>query len=155
MSTKHMLFSKLRSLIQKNNAWRRERVERQPVMELMEPRALLSGLETGVAPAIPSHHAGAVLVIPITESPPLHVVYQTNHAGGAIGLAQSTTLDTPPTVQEGHAKTIDLTVADDSSGSDGDDGGGSDGDGGDGDGSGDDDDGGDENDDENDPDSSS
>jgi hypothetical protein len=120
----------------------------------MEPRALLSGLETGVAPAITSHHAGGALVIPITESPPLHVVHQTNHAGGAIGLAQLTTLDTPPTVQDGHGKTIDLTAVDDSSDSDS-DGDGSDGDSGDGDGSGDGDDGGDENDDENDPDSSS
>jgi hypothetical protein len=151
MSTKHMLFSKLRSLVKKKNAWRRERVERRPVMELMEPRALLSGLETGVAPAITSHHAGGALVIPITESPPLHVVYQTNHAGGVIGLARATPVAVATTAPEGGAKTIQLTAAaasgdDDGDGSDDDD--GSD----DGDGSGDDDGDNDELDDENDPD---
>jgi hypothetical protein len=125
---------------------RRERVERRPVVELMEPRALLSGLETGMAPAIPSHHAGGALVIPITESPTFHVVYQTNHVGRSIGLAESTTLETPPAVQEGHAKAIDLTPADDS-GDDDDDGDGSDDDDDD-----DDDDDGDEVNDENDPD---
>ena len=142
MSTKHMLFRKLRSLVKQKNAWRRERVKRQPVVELMEPRALLSGLETGVAPAIPSHHAGGALVIPITESPLLHVVYQTNHAGGAIGLARATPVVIAPAAQGVGPTTMDASSADDSGDDDGD---GDDGDDGDGDGDGD------ENDDENDP----
>ena len=78
---------------------RRERVERRPMVEAMEPRALLSGLETGVAPAIPSHHAGTAMMIPITENSPLHVVYQTNHPGGSIGLTRSAPVVISPAAQ--------------------------------------------------------
>ena len=126
---------------------RRERVERRPVVELMEPRALLSGLETGMAHAIPSHHAGGALVIPITESPQLHVVYQTNHAGGSIGLARSVPVVIASSAQGVDATTMDASTADDSGDDSDDDGDGDDDGDDDGDGDGD----GDENDDENDP----
>jgi hypothetical protein len=139
------ILSLSKRVIAQQGTRRRERVERRPVVELMEPRALLSGLETAVAPAIPSHHAGGALVIPITKSPPLHAVYQTSHADGAIGLARATPVVIAPADQGVGATTMDASSADDS-GDEGDDDGDGDGDGSD-DGDGD----GDENDDENDP----
>jgi hypothetical protein len=96
-----------------------------------------------VAPAIPSHHAGGALVIPTTESPPLHAVYQTNHAGGAIGLARSVPVVIASVAQGVDATTMDASTADDSGDDDDDGDDGDDDDDGDGDG--------DENDDENDP----
>jgi hypothetical protein len=141
------ILSLSKRVIAQQGTRRRERVERQPVAELMEPRALLSGLETGVAPAIPSHHAGAALLIPITESPSLHVVYQTNHSGGAIGLARSAPVVIASAAQGVDATTMDASTADDSGDDSDDDGDGDDDGDDDGDGDGD----GDENDDENDP----
>jgi hypothetical protein len=136
------IFSPSKRVIAKEGPRRRERVERRPMVEVMEPRALLSALETGVTPVIPSRHAGTAMLIPITESSPSHVVYQTNHPGGAIGLTRSAPVVIAPAAQGVDATTMDVFPADDSGGDTGDDGDG-----------GDDDDGeGDDGDDENDPD---
>jgi hypothetical protein len=150
MKTVRMICSLFRNVVEHDGNRRRERVERRPIVELMEPRALLSAFEPAGATVAPSHHSGGELVIPINEAPAVHVIYQANRAGASIAFARPLPAETASSGQDGSAGTMDVTTADDTtddSDDDGDD--GDDGDGDDGDDNGDN---GDEIDDENDPD---
>jgi hypothetical protein len=146
MKTVSMILSLFRNVLQPDENRRRERVERRPIVEAMEPRALLSAFEAGGATVAPSHHSGGELVIPINEAPTFHVMYQMNRAGASFAFARPSPVETASSVQDGSAGTMDVTAADDTADDSDDD------DDGDDDGGGDNDDNGDEIDDENDPD---
>jgi hypothetical protein len=141
-----MIRSLFRNVVEHDGNRRRERVERRPIVELMEPRALLSAFEPAGTTVAPSHHASEELVIPINEAPAFHVIYQANRAGASIALSRPLPAETASSGQDASAGTMDVTAADDTADDSTDD---SDDDGDDGDDNGDN---GDEIDDENDPD---
>ena len=154
--------SLVRSVFEHDGYRWRGRVDRHPVVEEMEPRALLSTLAPHGTTVVPPAHSGGALVVPINQAPSFHAVYQTSHLAAASGLTGPSSVDGAATAQIGSVTTPAVTADDDTGGDDGDggaDGGGDgdggddgDGDGGDGDGDGDgDDNNGDEVDDENDP----
>ena len=152
MKSVRMILNQLRSLLEPAGVRRRERVERMPAVEPMEPRALLSGMEPSAVTVVPPHHSGAELLIPVHQPSSFHVLYQPIHIGELSASAMHTSVETPVRAQSASVQTMVMTPADDTSddptdgtgddgdGDDGDeDGGDDDGDGDDGDGDGDDD----------------
>jgi hypothetical protein len=159
MKTVRRILNQLRSLIEPDGARRRERVERTPVVEPMEPRALLSGMEPGGATVLPPHHSGAELVIPSHQPSSFHVLYQAIHEGELSASVEHASVQIASTAQQASAQAMSMTPADAADDDSTDDTNDDDGDGDDDDGDGDDDDvdgddddnNGDEVDDENDP----
>jgi hypothetical protein len=81
MSTVRMIRSLLTSVIERKPVRRRERVQCQPSVERMEPRALLSGLKVAMATLVPPQPAGGALVHCANQAPSFHVTYQSNQTG--------------------------------------------------------------------------
>jgi hypothetical protein len=69
MSTVRMIFGGLASVIEQNRVRRRERFQCLPSCEQMEPRALLSSLNVGVATLIPPKVADGALVVNANQAP--------------------------------------------------------------------------------------
>ena len=150
MKTVRRILSQLRRVTQYDGGHKRDRVDRTPVVEPMEPRALRSGMEPGLVTVVPPHHAGAEVMIPIHQPSSFHVLYQPIHIGELSASVGHASTETASTAQPTSAQTMNLTPAAEMD----DDSGDGDGDGDDGDGDGDDGDGDDNNDeidDENDP----
>jgi hypothetical protein len=62
--------SLLTGLSERERVPRRQRIQYQPRGEQMEPRALLSELNVGVANLVPPRPAGGALVISVNQAPP-------------------------------------------------------------------------------------
>lgn len=115
MKTVRMILTLVRSLLAHDADRRRERIERKPVVEPLEPLALLSGMEPGGAAVVPPHHNGGQLVIPINERPSFHVLYQTTDEGIVRASAKAALVETAPAAPPGAPQTPGVTAADDTS----------------------------------------
>ena len=113
MKTVRMIFNLLRRVINHDGDRRRDRIERTPVVEPMEPRALLSGVEPAGAIVAPPHHAGAELVIPIHQPSSFHVLYQPIHIGELSAPAGHASATTASTAQQTGGQTMIMTPDDD------------------------------------------
>src|ERR1700679_4155194 len=120
MKNVRRILSQLRSLLEPEGARRRERVERTPVVEPMEPRALLSGMEPGLATVLTPHRASGELVIGINEHPSFHVTYQAHQYGTSI-VTGPRGVDVAATTLAGVVSAPTADVANDDSGDDTDD----------------------------------
>ncbi len=116
MKTVRIMLSLLRSAIKHDGERRRERVERRPIVEPMEPRALLSALEPAGAKIAPPHHPGSEPVILLHQPPAFHVMYQASHEGASSVSAQPPLAEPACAAEHGTAQTMAMTAADDTGG---------------------------------------
>jgi hypothetical protein len=113
MKTVRVILSQLRTLLEYVGDRRRDRVERKPVVEPMEPRTLLSGMEPSAATLVPPHHSGAELVIAIHQPSSFHVLYQPIHTGELSAPVGHASAATASTVEQTSAQTMNMTPDDD------------------------------------------
>ena len=86
--------------------------ERRPLVERMEPRALLSGMEPAGAAIVPPHHAGTELAIPINERSPFHVMYRTTVEDTLRSPANPALVEAVGKAQQGTPQTPTMAAAD-------------------------------------------
>jgi hypothetical protein len=115
MKTVRMILKFVKSAIGRESVRRRDRIQRQPIGEQMEPRDLLSGLKVDVAVPASVHPAGGgAIVFPVNQASSFHVTYQTNHEGASSLAALPESVEPGTTVQAGGATMLAMTAADSS-----------------------------------------